>query len=202
MSSKIVPVLAAIAALSAQPATAQAGVAEVFGGHEAVTLDVKVAGSLAPRTTLFARQRVAVDYHNQATPFSAAGLSYALAGTLEAVALTQFVGGRVVPRLGMQYAFGNDDASMFLLVSASLIERPDAEMVSLSRFRPLVADNLRLLFQLETVTNVGVSGYTFSVGRLRCGLDINGYAFGIGGDIVHTPIDSSYNLGAFVRREF
>ncbi|MBT3814144.1 hypothetical protein HOE37_02110 [Candidatus Woesearchaeota archaeon] len=196
--------MAAIMALSPTPATA-GGSVELMAGNEAVTLDAKLFGELAPKTNLLARTRLTTDYENNLAPFTLVDLSYHLIGGLDVVVEMQFTPtDGFVARPGVQYFSKWNDFSLFALGTVNVDENPTGEIITLMQYTPKLSDALKLITQIETVTNFGELGHNFSVERLRLGLGVGDYQFGAAGDLIQIGDDGElgYNVGGFFKKEF
>ncbi|MBU0456685.1 MAG: hypothetical protein KKD75_00920 [Nanoarchaeota archaeon] len=180
------------------------GSVEVMAGNENTTLDTKINASVAPRTNLFVRGRTSADYQGEVSYFGLADLSVNLVDGLDAVAEAQFIPGiGVVPRLGLQYFGKFGDFSVYGLATAGLSgENVDAEFLANLKYAPKLTDDLNLVLNLENVTNVGEQGHNFSVQRLRIGLGIDNYKFGVATDLTESDGAVVQNMGGYAKINF
>lgn len=185
----------ASAALLAAPITSQAqSNTELMVGNNSSTLDTKVIGHLAPKTGFFARTRVTSDYEGNTNHFSLADLTYSLGNGIDAVFEVQAAPEMgVVPRIGVQYYNKLGNLSAFALVTAST---SDAEIISLLRYQ-----NGKGSVQAETVTNIGNQGHNFSLQRLRAGLSIGDFEFGVAVDLTESGT-THVNAGIYLTKRF
>ena len=196
--------LLAAAAVYAQPAHA-GGAAEVMAGDERVTIDVKAIGDLSPDVGFFARNRTGIDYHNKVNPFTLVDLTYSLGEGFDGVGEAQMAPGMgVVPRAGVQYFHSFSEGSVYALTTASIIERPNLELIAKVRYTPLLIGGWRGMAQLEMVTDIGRDGHEFSTQRVRLGISADGYDFGAALDVVEAGHDTTptYTAGGFVAKTF
>ncbi|GEM_PF-1354646 len=188
----------------APPAQA-GGAAEVMAGDERATIDIKAIGDLGRGAGFFARNRTGIDYHDQVSPFTLVDLTYSLGEGFDAVSEAQMAPGMgIVPRAGVQYFHSFRDGNVYALTTASILERPNLELIAKVRYTPLLIGDWRGVAQLEMVTDIGRDGHEFSTQRGRLGISVNGYDFGVALDVIEVGHDSTptYNAGGFVAKQF
>ena len=194
-----------LAALCYARSARAGGSAEVMVGDESAVVDIKASGDLGHRAGIFARNRTRIDYHHQVSPFTLVDLTYSLGEGFDAVAEAQMAPGMgIVPRAGAQYFYSFGDGSVYALTTASILERPNLELIAKVRYTPLLAGDWRGGAQLEMVTDLGRDGHEFSTQRARLGISIDGYDFGAALDLVEVGPGATltYNLGGFVAKNF
>jgi len=175
---------------------------EILSGHQSTTIDTKVIGGVTPKIGFLARNRMIADYKGNVNSFLIVDVTYALGNGFDAVLETQAspqIG--VVPRPGLQYFKKNGDFGIFALSTTNAEKNPDLELISLLTYTPNLKENVNLLAQLETVTNIGTEGHNFSIQRARAGLDVKGYKFGVAADFFESGKTIDYNLGMFVKKD-
>ena len=182
------------------------GEVELFSDGGITTTDTKVLvpsvnpnGTLLKKLGMFLRNRNTVDSREtQITSgsFSLGDVTYNVLGGLDAVYEHQFLpNGQSVPLVGAQYftKMGrNKDLTLYGLGVVSLRDDEQipryAEVIGKVAYNPKLTENLKGVAQLEAVTNFGGNGVNFAVQRARLGIEHkNGFAGGIGADIVETP---------------
>tara|TARA_Y100000310_G_C20656794_1_gene802392 strand:+ start:938 stop:1567 length:630 start_codon:yes stop_codon:yes gene_type:complete len=209
MINKIKKMVAGVAIAASMvcgtPSVANAGGSvEVMAGDKNTTLDTKVMADVAPRTKLFLRGRTSVDYQGEVSYFGLADLNVNLVDGLDAVAEAQFIPGvGVVPRLGLGYFKKVDDFSVYGLATAGFNgEDVDAEFLVNLIYKPQLTEDLNLVLNLENVTNIGEQGHNFSVQRLRTGLGIDNYEFGVAADLTEAGGEVTPNVGGYAKLSF
>ncbi len=202
----IATALTAATLLLSNKATAES--IETMAGDKSVTVDLKANANLAPRTNLFTRNRVTIDYQNKVNYFGLADVSVNLVDGLDAVVETQFVPNTgVIPRLGIQYFAQFGDFSVYTLATVGLSANPDGEFQQIFAYKPNVADSVNFVLSAENITNIGAQGHTFSLQRLRTGValgKLGNYELGFAADLTElgkekTPL---YNVGGFGKVSF
>ena len=183
---------------------ARANSAEVMVGNTSTTLDVKVGTKVAPKTSLFVRNRTTVDYENQVSNFGLADLSYNLIGGLDAVAEVQMIpGAELIPRVGLGYFNKVDDLNFYGLATAGLSgEKIDAEFFASLSYTPKIPEDLQLKLSLEDISNFGQEGHNFSIQRFRAGLGINQYEAGLATDLTEAAGEINPTVGAYAKINF
>jgi len=193
----------------ASPKPARADSIELMAGNKNTTLDLKASADLTKKLGLFIRARPSVDYAGNISSFGLADLTINLGGGLDAVGEVQLFGGRAVPRAGMQYFTKTGDFSLYTLATIGLDSRPYLESVTALRYAPVLYKNLRLLAQVEDVTDVSARGHDFSTQRMRLGVEWKGWGAGAAADLTETgnspkPLDGTFgwNAGGFISKRF
>ncbi|MCI0503803.1 hypothetical protein L0Y65_03765 [Candidatus Micrarchaeota archaeon] len=188
---------------------ARADSIELMAGNRSATLDLKASATLSPRLGLFFRARPTVDYAGDFHAFGVGDLSINLAGGLDVVGEVQFVGGRAVPRAGLQFFTRRGDFSLYALATTGLDSAPYGEALIAIRYTPVLHQALRLLVQLENITDVSPAGHDFSTQRMRLGLERNGWGGGAACDLTEMGNRPSradgtlgWNIGGFVSKTF
>ena len=191
--------------LGTPPAQAQAtGIVEVASGHESSTLDVRLGMELLPRILLFTRHKVTVDYENKLSYFGYTDLAFNLIDGLDIVFETQYLNDGLSPRAGFEYFKAVGDFSFFTIATVLLDDKPDGELYILAGYTPALTDALKLLTELELVTNIGGDGHNFSAQGLRVGVEWKGLSAGLAGnvDLVGVDAEFAFNLGGFLRKTY
>jgi len=193
----------------ASPKPARADSIELMAGNKNATLDLKASADITNRLGVFIRARPSVDYAGNLSSFGLADLTINLSGGLDAIGEVQLFGGRAVPRAGMQYFTKTGDFSLYTLATIGLDSRPYLESLAVLRCAPALYKTLRLLAQVENVTDVGASGHDFSTQRIRLGVEWKGWGAGAAADLTETgnspkPRDGTFgwNAGGFVSKRF
>lgn len=191
------------------PKPAQADSMELMAGNRAVVLDLKASADITKRLGVFVRARPSIDYDGNVAAFGLADLTLNLSGGLDAVGEVQLIGGRAVPRAGVQYFRKAGDFSLYALATIGLDSAPYLESLAVLRYNPELRKNLRLLAQIEDVTDANPGGHDFSVQRMRLGVEWRGWGIGAAADLTETgnspkAADGTfgYNAGGFISRRF
>ena len=178
------------------------GSVEVLVGDESSTLDAQINSELDHGFGVFVRNTTTVDYEQEVSAFTFVNLSYRLIDGLSAAVQTQFILNEgAVPRLGVQYFNKFGEFSLFTAGSVGIKEKVDGEFVIRLKYQPKLSSQVRLLMQLESITQVWDEGHKFSVERGRVGISIDKYSFGLGGDLIEigNKPELGYNIGGFFR---
>ncbi|MBW2999827.1 hypothetical protein KY339_04080 [Candidatus Woesearchaeota archaeon] len=193
----------AIAPAKAEPQTK--GSAELMAGQETATLDTKLSVPVAPRTSVFSRNRITSDYEGNIGSFHLFKLDFKVIDGLGLCGgLMGTSAGGLKPNIGPQYfgKFGNFSAYGTVLVSAE--EKPVATTLVNFGYYTELSDAIGLVFGLENVTAVNGKGHIFSTQRGRVGIGFGNLQFGLAGDIVEAGNKGkfSYNVGAYGKAKF
>ncbi len=209
LKNKIKKILLAavpVAAMLCSPVYAGAAnvKAEVMTGHKAASLDMKVSGEVAPKTSIYVRNTTAVDYTNNATQFTLAQLSYNLVDKLGLDAGAQLAGKGIAPYAGLEYFLKADDFSAMMVALVTITDKPTGTFLANMVYAPKLTENVNLFTRLENTNIVGKEGHLVSTEKLRLGLDIKGYILGTAANLTFAgnKPDFSYNIGGFVAKEF
>lgn len=193
----------------ASPKPARADSIELMAGNRSATLDLKASADLTNRLGVFIRARPSVDYAGKISSFGLADLTINLSGGLDAVGEVQLFGGKAVPRAGLQYFTKAGDFSLYALATIGLDSKPYVELVTLLRYTPALYKTLRLLAQVEGLTDAGSSGHDFSTQRMRLGVEWKGWGAGAAADLTETGNSPKardgtfgWNAGGFVSNRF
>ncbi|MFH2106834.1 MAG: hypothetical protein ABII22_06240 [Candidatus Micrarchaeota archaeon] len=197
-----------IGAVFLLPGKASAGGSiELMAGKKTATTDVKASAQITDKIGLFARGRTTTDLaaHNLST-FGLVDLSLNLAGPVEMVMETQMASGTATPRFGLQYFGVLGDFSIYTLLTASHGATPDIESLTSIMFTPTLTEGVKLLAQIENITNGTLDAHSFSIQRIRMGLStLDGkLVFGPALDLLEVGKDgtTTQNVGGFVSGKF
>jgi len=191
------------------PKAARADSIELMAGNKNATMDLKASANITKKLGVFIRARPSVDYAGKISAFGLADLTINLSGGLDAVGEVQLLGGKVVPRTGMQYFAKAKDFSLYTLATIGLDNNPYVESLMVLRYTPALSKTLRLLAQVENVTDVGSGGHDFSTQRMRLGVEWKGLGIGAAADLTEIgnspkPRDGTFgwNVGGFISKKF
>ncbi len=158
----------------AAPAKAADGSLEVMCGNQACATDLKVSGSIAPKTGIFVRQITGIDYEGQVSPFGLVDVTYNLIGGLDVVAEAQYSPGMgLVPRVGAQYFGQFGDFSAYALVTTSVKDPVFGEVVANLRYQPALTEKLDGVVNVEALTDLSKKGHDFSAQKIRVGVTLD-----------------------------
>jgi len=189
-------------------AKAEANDFEILAGDKGVTIDTKITAEVAPRTNVYLRGITYADYSDNIGYFGLADLTVNIIEGLDAVAEIQFVPEfGAIFRAGVQYYKEIGDFSFYGLGTAGLSKNPDGEFLVELKYLPEIAENVKLLFSAENVTNFNVDGHNLSSQKLRTGLKLDKYSFGVAADLselkdVSGEILVDSNIGGFGKVDF
>jgi hypothetical protein len=113
----------------------------------------------------------------------------------------------VYPKAGIQYAHIRKNMTVFTWLVCETLEKPDLDYFLLFRYTPKLSEKINLFTQVESVNafpTVSTDNYSFTQ-RLRLGLSIKSYQFGVGADFNQTgnsTFAKTSNVGGFIRHEF
>lgn len=181
---------------------------EVMGGHQRIFVDVQW---LKPLDTTFAwsifsRARATVDYENRSDLFWGVYLNrtspIGLGGTVIGRIGSNSSGGD----LGVHYLKATKNWLFFGLATVGFDTNEELTYAwfSILRFTPKLVKEWRLYTSLELYHAFYREGHLYSTQRLRAGLSIKGWQFGLAYNIAligQTPL-IDHNLGGFIRKEF
>jgi len=182
------------------------GMVEVMSGEKTSTLDTKVLVPVAPRTSVFHRNRTTTDYQGKISDFHVFKLNY---GIVKGLNLTGGVMGNsaqgIKPQLGLEYAKKFGDFKFYQLALASTEE--DSVVMSLTNvtYAPKLADGFDLVVGAENVSNVTTEGdHQLSLQRLRAGIGYGKLQAGLGWDLVEKGPKYQFDNqpGVFVKTVF
>ncbi|MFH0737666.1 MAG: hypothetical protein V1827_03875 [Candidatus Micrarchaeota archaeon] len=191
------------------PKAAKADSIELMAGDKSATVDVKVSVPLPRKLGLFFRARPSVDYTGDIHAFGLADLSIGLCKGLDAVGELQVIGGKVVPRAGVQYFIKKGDFSAYALATVGLDAAPYIETLLALKYAPELRRYLRLLAAVESITDISRAGHGFSTQRIRLGIEYMGWGVGAAADLTETGNHPryrrgtfGYNVGGFISKTF
>lgn len=178
--------------------------AEVIGGNRETTLDLKLGGEIAPKFNFFCRNLTTVDYDNNATPLLMTNAIYITTDNLDVFARGFIAPNGITPRLGVQYHDKFGDFRFYGSGTIDAHEDPSLEFQVILGHTPRLTGNLNLYLNAEEILNFNKERHNFGIQRLRLGLGIDDYRFGIGANLKEAGDDFNftYNVGAFVGKTF
>ena len=181
---------------------------ELMPGHKFLFTDVQFLKNFDPayRFTLFSRTRARIVYDNdQVDFFSGAYLNYTSPSGF---------GGSVVGRitqagsdvdLGAHFFKQSSTLSFFGLASASITNVGVYSWFSILRYRPALSEQWKLYISLELFSALNKGTHLASTQRIRLGLEIKSYQFGLATNLTQIGDEFSginENIGLFLRKEF
>ncbi len=184
---------------------AEAGSAELFVGDKSATFDTKVNIELGQRTNLFLRNRLTSEYDNDVGYFGVADLSVNIIGGSDGVLEGQVTTeSGIIPRIGLQYFKKMNDVSIYSIGTCGIKSNPDGELLFNIGYEPVIGNDLKVLANLENITNFSSQGHNFSIQRIRLGLGVDDFGFGAAVDLNETGNkgEVNYKFGGFVAKKF
>jgi hypothetical protein len=193
---------------------------EIFAGHERTTVDImffkyfKNKQGENSRWLFFNRNRASIDYRITKTTFLPQfGFTEAISYNHEKlkgfapVIVGQVLNWGVFPKAGIQYAHIAKNITVFTWLVCETLKEPDVDYFLLFRYTPKLSEKVNLFTQFESVNNfptVSTGNFSFTQ-RLRLGIQLKTYQFGVGADFNQTgnsTFTKIYNVGGFIRHEF
>jgi hypothetical protein len=193
---------------------------EVFGGNKKATLDVmffKFIKNKQKQNTawlFFNRNRASVDYKiTTTTNLPQFGFTEAISYNTKnlkgfaPVMVAQVSNVGVYPKAGIQYAKIGKAYTVFTWLVSETLKNPTIDYFLLARYSPKISKRLHLFTQVELFNGFAttvVKNNSF-VQRVRLGLKINDWQFGVAADfsiIGNTSYTTAQNIGGFFRYEF
>jgi hypothetical protein len=218
MKTKIFLIATAIL-LQCSVAVAQIPV-EVFGGYKKTTLDImffKFIKNKEQQNTnwlFFNRNRASIDYKmTTTTDLPVFGFTEAISYNhkklkgFAPVVVAQISNRGIYPKAGIQFFYRKNDFTFFSWIVSETLKNPNLDLFVLTRYEPKLTEKLHLFTQLELVNAFPTeSNGNFNLfQRLRIGLKIKEWQFGIGADfneLGNTTFVNTNNIGGFLRHEF
>jgi len=193
---------------------------EIFGGNKRTTVDLmffkffkKHNGEIS-RWLFFNRNRASVDYRmTMSSNLPQFGFTEAISYNHEElkgfapVLVGQLLNSGIFPKAGIQYSRISKNITIFTWLICETMKNPDVDYFLLLRYTPILSDKVKLLAQAESVNTLPTEragNYNFTQ-RLRLGIQLNIFQFGVGADFNQTgyiTFASIFNTGAFLRYEF
>lgn len=189
---------------------ARADSIELMVGQNSATIDMKASADLTKKAGVFIRARPSQDFRTgDMSSFGLVDLTLNLTTGLDAVGELQFIGGKVVPRAGVQGYRSFGDFSLYSIATVGLDSKPYAEILAALKYTPSLTDSLKLLAQIENVSDINKNGNNWSTQRIRLGISIANWGFGVATDLTETGNQPTtkdgtlgYNIGGFVSKTF
>ena len=184
-------------------ATANADSVEIAPTNKDVTLDMKLAGDIAPRTSFFARNMASLDYENKTGYFGLFDLMFNVVDNLLIVGEAQVVPEEgIIPRAGLGYSVKLGDADFYISPTILTQSNPNLEIFASASYAPNFG-KAGLYAYVEDVTNVGKEGHNYSIQRIRAGPTFANGKYSIGGALDLTEgKEFSWKAGGFAKVNF
>ena len=181
---------------------------EVMAGNERLFIDAQFLRFFDQKKnwSLFSRARATSNYEGDNTNLFTGGyLNYTskkgLGGTLVGRIATANAG----MDIGAHFFKAKKKWMLYALASVVLQDELSYSWFSIFRFTPNIGDDWKLYNSVELFSNFNKKGHTFSVQRIRIGLDFKGYQFGLAGnfsELGSSNITTDQNIGGFIRKQF
>ena len=193
---------------------------EIFTGHDRTTVDImffkffKDRDGHATPWLFFNRNRASVDYRMTESTFlpqfgftEAISYNHKVLKGFAPVLVGQVLSWGVYPKAGLQYAYITKNITVFTWLVTETLRNPAVDYFLLFRYTPRITDTTNLFFQAESVNAVPTAdnGNLSFTQRLRLGLQIRTWQFGLGADFTQSGNGSFshiFNTGGFIRHEF
>lgn len=193
---------------------------ELFFGHQKITFDVlffqyfRDKENQRTKWLFFHRNRASIDYAMTTTSnLPQLGFTEAISYNhqklkgIAPVAVVQLLNRGIFSKAGIQYAVVQKNYTLFSWLVCETTSRPSIDWFFLGRYTPQLGKKLRLFTQIELL-NTWATAPTIQpsfVQRIRLGLKVNTYQWGIGSDFSssnNSSFTSTNNIGGFIRHEF
>ena len=193
---------------------------EVFTGLKKSTIDVmffkyfNTKEDNASRLLFFNRNRAGVDYNmtytNNLPQFGfteAVSYNHEKLKGFAPVLVAQIFNSGIYSKAGVQLARIKPQVTIFTWLVCETKQKPFIDFFFLGRYTPRITERLNLFSQLELVNAMPTAGdrnFSFTQ-RLRLGLKLKTFQFGIGADFLQTgrtDLKKTINMGGFIRYEF
>jgi hypothetical protein len=193
---------------------------EVFFGDKKTTLDImffKFIKNKEQQNTnwlFFNRTRVSADYKMTATTdLPVFGFTEAISYNhkklkgFAPVVVAQISNRGIYPKAGIQFFYRKNNFTFFSWIVSETLKNPNLDLFVLARYEPKLTEKIHLFTQLELVNAFPTeSKGNFNLfQRIRIGLKIKEWQFGIGADfneLGNTTFVNTNNIGGFLRHEF
>lgn len=194
--------------LTGLPETAEAGGSvEVMSGNAGTSVDTIISEPLNPSAefNIYNRNRINFSYDGKHGFNSLLSFFYQLGDGVSALAVGQLSLNGPAAGAGVQYFGRWNDFSTFALATGNYSAAGAGVGTLLTlRFVPEIADDWKLVTQVEAAGSFGKEGHNLSAQRNRLGLGIRGIEFGLAGDITEIGKEPAiaYNVGTFFKKNF
>ncbi|MEM6630321.1 MAG: hypothetical protein AAF694_11655 [Bacteroidota bacterium] len=179
---------------------------ELMPGTERIFADVQWFKPLDEQYqwTVFSRTRLTVDYEENTDLFSGAYLNFTTKSGIGGTILGRISSFTAGADAGIHYYKGTSTLTLFALASINLSEELGYSWFSILRITPALSENWDFYGSLELFSSFNENGHSFSVQRIRGGLQRGQYQFGLAINVSEVGSDffTEANPGVFVRREF
>lgn len=206
--------------LFGKPAYSQSIPIEIFAGDKKSTLDImffkfiKTKEKTNSPFLFFNRNRVGVDYKmTETTNLPQFGFTEAISYNspklkgFAPVGVVSILNKVVSPKIGVQYAKIQKDFTIFSWAVTETLPNPNIDVFILARYTPKMSEQMHLYTQVELFNSFPTfeqNAFSF-VQRLRLGLKVNEFQFGVGFDFTESGtinLIHTNNSGGFIRYEF
>jgi len=181
---------------------------EFMPGTQNLFTDVQFFKPLLPEdytVTVFSRTRADIDYNKEGNTFlSLLYLNYTFQPGIGVSLIGKISNVSNGVDAGIHYFKNSKNISLFVAITAQIKKNPGYSWFSIIRFRPPINEKWKWYSSLELFTLVNKNGHLVSSQRIRAGVDINAFQFGIGLNISESGQNwnAQGNPGIFIRREF
>ncbi|MDO8553869.1 MAG: hypothetical protein Q7S22_03625 [Candidatus Micrarchaeota archaeon] len=199
-----------VAGLMLAPKPAKADSLELASSTKSATIDIKASADLTKKLGVFIRARPSQDFKTgNINSFGLVDMTVNLRSNVDAVGELQFISGSTVPRAGVQGYTGLGDVNLYCITTVGLNTKPYVEVLTKLGYTPRISNNIKLLAQIEDVSDISRNGHLWSTQRLRLGLNLDTWGFGAATDLTEVgnkpkSADGSFSYapGAFVLKTF
>lgn len=156
------------------------------------------------RLSIFSLNEANYNYDSESTSFLSYGVvGFDLIKGLGPVAGWRFSQYSSAALAGLQYGFYRENFFAILILNSELKKDPNLEFYSIIQYRRQLSEKLKAFSQLQISKNFTTDNHSFSLYRLRLGVDLGKVQTGIGLEQTMLGEDFDYELapGLFLRLE-
>lgn len=180
---------------------------EIMAGNKHLFADVQWLRFLDDHQhhwSVFSRSRATVDYDNNTDLFTGTYVNYTMKSGLGTSIVGKINSTEGAVDAGLHIFKVKSDWMLFGLASLGLKSDLEYSWFSILRYTPKVGAQWRLYTSLELFFLFQKNRHTYSVQRLRVGLDRNGFQFGLANNLSEfgKAWQTDNNFGGFIRKEF
>lgn len=192
--------------LSFNVCTVSAQSFELMPGTERVFIDAQYLEFFvaSKRWSLFSRARATSEYtESNSNLFTGAYLNYTSASGIGATVLGRISSNSSGIDAGIHFFKARKSFMIFALASINVNDKLWYSWFSMMRYTPPLNQKLKLYSSLELFSAFGSIGHLASVQRIRLGIDLSKFQFGLAINLNESRLNNfDSNPGLFLRKQF